>query len=437
MSSQGEVVTAVPERSLWGSVLRLPSHTAHSRVLSGSIIMLIGSACVSLMNFAYNVAVARMLGPALFSHAAAAVTLLMLSSCVNLAFQLVTAKLIAKSDDPRVRAGIYTALLRRSWMIGAGVGVGLAIASGPIATFLRLPSPMFLVVLSAGLVFYMPLGTKRGGMQGTCKFRRLATSLSVEAVLKLVAAVVLVALGFGVLGAIAGISLSVILAYFVPAHDKQLRVAPTRGMSAPFGEALQAIIFFVGQVIINNVDILLVKHYFSADMAGLYAAIALVGRLLYFASWSVTSAMFPVSAGEKVEEDSRRVLVVPLGFVAIISTVFVILLAILPRFVIHVLFGSGFHFPNIDIEGLLTMNAVAMGVYALSVVLITYEMSRKIANTGWLQLVVSGLVIVGVMTFHGSLMQVIVVQQVLRALLLLAVSAPFFRQPHAYVQEAA
>lgn len=437
MSSQGEIVTAVPERSLWEAVLRLPRHTAHSRVFSGSIIMLIGSACVSLMNFGYNVAVARMLGPAEFSHAAAAVTLLMLSSCVNLAFQLVTAKLIARSIDPRERAGIYTALLRRAWMVGLGVGVGLAIASGPIAAFLRFPSPSFLVVLATGLVFYMPLGAKRGGMQGTCKFSRLAISLSSEAVLKLIGAVALVVLGFGVMGAVAGISLSVILAYFLPAQDKELRDQPMQGVSAPFREALQAIIFFVGQVIINNVDILLVKHYFPADMAGLYAAIALVGRLLYFASWSVTSAMFPVSAGEKVEEDSRRILVVPLGFVALISIVFVLLLATLPRLVIHVLFGSGFHFPNVDIEGLLTMNAVAMGVYALSVVLITYEMSRRIANTGWLQLVVSGLVIVGVMTFHSSLMQVIVVQQVLRALLLIAVSAPFFRQPHAYVQEAA
>jgi len=261
-------------------------------------------------------------------------------------------------------------------------------------------------------------------------------SLGFEAVTKLITAVALVWLGLGVTGAVAGISISVILAYFLPSGDKVLRSSPAVGMSAPFRESLQAIIFFVGQVIINNVDILLVKHYFSADQAGLYAAIALVGRLLYFASWSVTSAMFPVSAGEKVEHDSRRVLVVPLVFVSAISTLFVLLLAAIPHFVIQLLFGSGFHFPNVDIEGLLTMNAVAMGVYALSVVLITYEMSRRIANTGWLQLVVSGLVIVGVVTFHSSLMQVIVVQQVLRALLLIAVSAPFFRQPHAYVQEA-
>jgi hypothetical protein len=73
---------------------------------------------------------------------------------------------------------------------------------------------------------------------------------------------------------------------------------------------------------------------------------------------------------------------------------------------------------------------VATAVYAVCVVLITYEMSRRIANTGWLQLVVSLLIVVCVSLFHNSLMQVIVIQQVLRALLLLAVAMPFFRVPN-------
>ena len=45
---------------------------------------------------------------------------------------------------------------------------------------------------------------------------------------------------------------------------------------------------------------------------------------------------------------------------------------------------------------LLSMNAAATGIYAIAVVLITYEMSRRIANTGWLQLVVSGLIVLGI-----------------------------------------
>jgi len=44
---------------------------------------------------------------------------------------------------------------------------------------------------------------------------------------------------------------------------------------------MQTTVFFIGQVVINNIDILLVKHFFDPQSAGLYAAVALVGRLLY------------------------------------------------------------------------------------------------------------------------------------------------------------
>jgi hypothetical protein len=73
------------------------------------------------------------------------------------------------------------------------------------------------------------------------------------------------------------------------------------------------------------------------------------------------------------------------------------------------------------------MNAAATGIYSIAVVLITYEMSRRIANTGWLQLVVSGLIVLGIMRFHSTLLEVIVVQQVLRILLLIAVASPFVK----------
>jgi O-antigen/teichoic acid export membrane protein len=223
----------------------------------------------------------------------------------------------------------------------------------------------------------------------------------------------------------------------LPADDAELRVKSKSIFDSHFMEGMQAIIFFVGQVIINNVDILMVKHYFNAEDAGLYAAIALVGRLLYFATWSVTSAMFPVSAGSQVEKESRRTLIVPLLFVIALSSIFVIALSAFPNFVIHVLFGNGFHRVDVDLAQLLVMNAVATGIYALAVVLIAYEMSRRIANTGWFQLVVSVAVMGGVVFFHGSLLQVIVVQQVLRATLLLAVSIPFlFGHAHAVGEEA-
>ena len=101
--------------------------------------------------------------------------------------------------------------------------------------------------------------------------------------------------------------------------------------------------FFVGQVIISNIDILMVKHFFPPDLAGLYAAIALVGRLLYFGAWSIVSAMFPVSAESKRRTARlRSLLALPLLMVTAMSVVFVLLLAAFPHLVFRSLFGAHF-----------------------------------------------------------------------------------------------
>jgi len=220
---------------------------------------------------------------------------------------------------------------------------------------------------------------------------------------------------------VAAISLSVVLAYFFPAVPQELKVHATRELPASFGEGMQAIVFFTGQVVINNVDILLVKHFFSSDQAGIYAAIALVGRVIYLSSWSVVSAMFPVSAGAKPKDENNSVLVVPLVIVLMITLVVILGLAMFPEPVLRAVFGSGFQISG-GMDGLLSLYAAATGCYSLGVVLMAYEMSRKIANTGWMQLAISGAIFVGIYLFHNTLREVVVVQ-----LVLMVVSLPFFR----------
>src|SRR5260370_42591113 len=113
---------------------------------------------------------------------------------------------------------------------------------------------------------------------------------------RFVTGVGLVVAGYGVIGAVGAITAAVWAAYLFHTLGKELQATPETGDPASFGEGIQAIVFFIGQVIICNVDVLLVKHFFTREIAGLYAAVALVGRLLYFASWSAVSATFPVSA---------------------------------------------------------------------------------------------------------------------------------------------
>jgi O-antigen/teichoic acid export membrane protein len=427
LMSQPQSLAAYPGRTshLGAATGQSTQKESHARVLSGSIVMLLSTSLVSALNFGFNVSMARMLGPARFGHVTAAVTILMLASAITLAFQLVCAKFVARNEMLGEKVSVYRSLLGKAWVTSLGVGAGLFILQKPMAAYLHIPDSWILAVLAIGISAYVPLGVRRGGLQGMCSFGRLSTNFIVEAIVKLVIAVLLVALGYGVMGAVGALSGSILAAYFFPKMPAEFGTRPQTALQpASFREGMQATVFFVGQVIINNIDILLVKHFFAPELAGLYAAVALVGRVLYFAAWSVVSAMFPISAAAKRREEDPNVILVPLLFVLAISIIFIMAASFFPDLIINTIFGGRFS----ESGSLLTLYAAATGLYALSVVLMTYEMSRRIANTGWLQLIFSGILVVAIGVFHHTLRDVIVVQIVLMAAMLMLVSFPFFRR---------
>jgi O-antigen/teichoic acid export membrane protein len=395
-----------------------------SLVLGGSLVMLVSMMLVNGFNFAYNVFMARVLGPSEFGHINAAITILLIVSSVSLSFQLVCAKFVARNEGLGAKSAIVKSLLGKAWVASLIIAGILFIAQKPFAAYLNLPDHWILGLLALGVAVYAPLGVKRGAMQGLCFFPRLGGNFVVEAFTRFAFGVGLVIAGYGVLGAVGAISAAVVMAYFLPPMPRELRVNAVTGEPASFAEALQAIVFFIGQVIINNIDILLVKHFFPAEPAGIYAAVAQIGRLLYFVCWfGIVNAMFPVAAARQNQKKSEA-LGLPMLLVFAISCVFVLVAALFPHFIMGLIFGSKF----INIGPLLALYAVATGLYSLSVVLIAYEMSRRIANTGWLQLLISGALVLVIGSFHQDLHEVIMVRIVLMVIMLLLVSFPFLRR---------
>ena len=399
----------------------------HTRLLSGSMIMLVSSGVVGAMNLIYNLAIAHSLGAEGFGHASAVYTVLMLLSSITLSFQLLCSKFVAKNDFLPAKVGIYRFLHRRAWLVGLAVTVLLVYSSENIARYLNLPTSNYILLLAGAVIFYIPLGARRGLMQGMYDFPHLATNFVLEVVVKLAGALLLIRLGYGVGGVIGATVASVIVAYFFGRPNRDLTVDATEKLPQALGEGVQATVFFVGQVIINNLDIVLVKHFFSSSEAGLYAAVALVGRVVYMLSWSVVSSMFPFSAGVRSHErDGRAVLSTALLLVVLITSLFTLGVWLAPSRLWEILLGSGFALHH-SYSSLLVLYAATTGLYSLGVVLMSYEISRKIGNVSWLQLGFSGAIIAGIYLIHHNLSQVIVVQLVVMLALLIAVSIPFLR----------
>ena len=400
-----------------------------ARVLSGSFVLLAGSGFVTTINFAYNIAIARFLGPAGFGHASAVYTLLILISAVTLSFQIVSAKVVAQQASVPAKSAAYQRFHKAAWLSGVFLGLLLVLSRTVISNYLNLPSPMLIVWLAVGVAFYVPLGSRRGYLQGAYGFHRLAINLGLEGLGRLFGSLLAIMLGYGVTGVIAANAAALALAYCFA--TPRLPAAAARDLRIPdaFREALQAIVFFIGQVVINNSDIVVVKHFFPPAPAGLYAAIALVGRVIFAFSWAVVNTMFPIVAGTQPQDRrGHGVLGISLLLVFVIGGAVALSLGLSPAWIWTELFGPQFATTGkYGIPYLLALYAATTCVYSLSVVMIAYEMSYRIANTGWVQLAFSVVLIGGIYRYHRSLQEVVLVQLVMMVLLLIVVAIPFLR----------
>ncbi len=310
----------------------LPPSTAQAqakklrhKLLGGSLTLLAGSGLVGITNLVYNVVTARLLGPTGFAHATAVYTLLMLASAITLSFQVVCAKYVASHETPDEKTAIFNNLHLRGWIAGLGIGLLLFLFNRALMRYLNLPDQVLISLLALGTAFYIPLGVRRGYIQGVHAFSSLAMNFMLEGVVRLGGAFLLIRFGLGVKGAVLASVIAVIASYFLAKPTPKWSLSSSQGIPIAFGEGLQAIVFFSGQVVINNFDIVLVKHFFSSDEAGIYAAVSLVGRLVNMCAWSVVNTMFPVSAAARSSDrEARPVLFMSLGLVFFILAILIL-----------------------------------------------------------------------------------------------------------------
>lgn len=399
-----------------------------AKIVSGSFILLTGSGLATILNFIYNVAIARFLGPGGFGDATVVYTLLTLLSAVTLSFQIVSAKIVAQQKTVDGKYSGYRGFHQGAWACGAATALALFFLRGDISSYLNLPSPHLVSLLAFGVAFYVPLGSRRGYLQGAFGFRRLAGSLVLEGAARLGGSLLMILLGQGVAGVIAANSAAVAVAYLAINPERGLTLAPVLPLPRALREMFQALVFYSGQMLINNSDIVLVKHFFLADQAGLYAAVAMVGRVVFSLSSAVVNSMFPLVAGTRDEErKDLTVIATSLLLVLGIGVILALGLRFAPDRIWTMFFGAKFHIAGVHgLPYLLSLYAITTVIYSLSAVIITYEMSYKIANTSWVQLASSGLIILGIYEFHSSLREVILVQLVLMLVLLLLIALPFF-----------
>lgn len=325
----------------------------------------------SAVNYLLNLFLARWMSPDEFGDANLMVTLMLATSAVAVALQLLTARRISTAD-PETAMAARSASLRRAWAIGAAIGVLATVFAPALRDATSSASALPFVILGVGIPLYLAQAVERGVLQGKLRFKRLAVTFLVEAATRLGATLGAVALGFGVVGATAGLSISFAASWLAarPPRSRQLRAVATTAVEdggAARRAASATSILLIAQIIINNGDVVLAKVLFEAEAAGIYAVVALVGRGVFFLSWSIVMAAFPMAARDGGRAVVRQAVVAVAGVSAVATTG----VALLMPYATDIVFGAEYSSASNEFG----RYAIATSMFAVANVVATLELA--------------------------------------------------------------
>ncbi len=388
-------------------------HIPFLKKISSEQWFMLSALIVNAGNYIYNLILGRILGPKDFADAAILITFLLVLSFVAMTFQLATAKFSVLFEN-----SIFLNFLNKAYLYATGTGIFLGIAilisSKTLQHILHTQSYFMFILFGIGVPLYFIMSVNRGILQGKKRFVKLAITYQTEMWSRLFFTVSLLLLfttsPSSIIVAI-GILLSLFFGLFPFAKEK-VSFNNRVPLSAEHKEHIKKFFLLTAfyefsQIIINNSDILLVKHYFEAYDAGLYASLALIGRVVYFVAWMFVMLLLPkVVQLHKEGKPTTSVLSKYVLYIGILAFIIVIVCYLFPTLMVQFLFGDAY----VSIAPLLWKYAIATSLFAISNIFAYYFLSLD----NYIPVILSALFgitqIVLIIFFHNSLLQVVYMQ---------------------------
>ena len=400
-----------------------------SKKLSPEQLFMVSVLAVNGGNYLYNLVLGRLLGPAQFADAAVLITFLLVLSFIAMTYQLVTAKFSVLLDNSVFR-NFITIVYKQAFIVGVVLGLLIIVFAEQLMALFNTSSSTMFMIFGCGVPLYFLMSVNRGAFQGKKAYKSLSITYQAEMLSRLLITIGLI-LVFNIQSSAViavGILLSFVFGLF-PFKAKQLNFKKTVALESKYSKQIKNFFLLTAfyeltQIIINNSDILLVKHYFDPYEAGLYASLALIGRIVYFIAWMFVMLLLPAVVELKKEgKETASVLFKYVGYIAVISIVIVVTCVSFPELIINLLFGEQY----VTMAPLLWKYAIATSMFAISNIFAYYYLSLD----KYVPVIISGvfgmLQMVLVIFYHDSLEQVVHMQIVAMALLL-AIQLVFFKQ---------
>ncbi len=372
---------AMPRLPLVGQLRQ--SETARAGALAAATL------ASNLVQLVFVVVFTRLLGPDDYGSLAAMVSAFLILMVGGQALQVAAAR---ETTLHHLGSGGQLAATIEGWTRRLGIIAVAAILvgqllRGPLGDLIGVPehAPAAGLILPTGVLWVM-LSLQRGVLQGARVYGVVGISIIVEAFGRLFCGLILYAAGAGVTGAFAGtplaMAVTVVLLTIVTRRklghpqdhpsEKSLR-ALFRGAWAPIaGLGLLALL--------QNVDVIVVKHRVGGDGAGSYAAAAVAAKSVVWVAIGIALQLLPeatrrAAAGLNPLPVLSRATIV----LAVVCAPALLIFFAVPTFLLRIAFGEKLT----QAHAALPLLGVAMTLLAVSYLMVQYLLALGRTSFIW------------------------------------------------------
>lgn len=393
----------------------LISRVSKNAFFRGSAVFTATSFVVSVLNYLFNLLIARYFSLEVYGEYSTAFSYLALLLVPLGAFSLILIKRIGATDAAdrfgfilAVETWVIRLLTKNPIAIVGLVGIGVFL----LLRFANLAVASILLIVFAGfLALFTTIYT--AGLQASKRFFASGAIPAIGSALKilLVLGVILFVptlenlyLALIIDGAI---TIAIYrwylkrfrpeLRYHLPSISVLARYIKSKTLTVPLFATL-------GMVGILSVDVMLVKKFFAPADVGLYAGLALLGRIILYVTGPIATVAFAFFTGHESKQQRGKILFITTVLFTGIGLLATLGYLLVPDLVVGIIFGQRF----ISVVSIIYLAAIFGTMYSLANLFAQYYISRE-EPIAMVSIVFLAIQVVGITMFHENFTQILVV----------------------------
>ena len=395
-------------------------------LISASFIFVLGNLLANIFNFFFNVIMANMLSQADYGTLSGINAIISLptiaANSIAPIIIIFAGTYFAQQKFDLIR-GLYIKITKLFTVIALIFCVAFFILIPQINSFFNINNNFLLILADFIFLFGLMTAINSSFLQAKLSFKFLVLIACSTSIIKLVFGWIFVVAGYSINGGVAAIFLGTLIPYFISffplkfVFNGKINSAFKIDMKTLLIYGIPSTLITLGISSFITSDLILVKHFFSPDTAGLYAQLSLIGRIIFFISAPIGSVMFPIIVQQHAKKENfTNTFLLSAILILIPSIAITIFYTLFPKFSILFVIKKEEALAAIPY---LTLFSIWITIYSLVSIISSFYLSIKKTKIVIPVIITALLQIFLIIIFHQNIWQIIIISLSINIILLL------------------